>query len=35
LTYMMQLASMWSTSCNIWHRANKQSQYKIQWAMVR
>jgi len=35
LTYKMQLASMWSTSCNIWHLANQQSQHKLQWPMVR
>ena len=31
----MQLASMWSISCNIQHLTHQQSQLKIQWSMLQ
>jgi len=31
----MQLASMWSISCNIQHLAHQQGKHKIQWWMLR
>ena len=35
LTDKTQLASMWSTSCNIQHLAQQRSQHKIQGSMLR
>jgi len=35
LTLKTQLASMWSSSCNVQHLAPQQGQHKIQWLMLR
>jgi len=35
LTWKMQLASMWSISCNIQHLTHQHCQYKIHWSMLR
>jgi len=34
LTQKMQLASVWSTSCNIQHLVQQQGQYKMQGSML-
>jgi hypothetical protein len=33
LTWSMQLASMWSISCNIQHLPQQRDQHKMQWSM--
>jgi len=35
LTYKMQRASRWSTSCNIRNLAQQQTHHKIQWSMLQ
>jgi hypothetical protein len=34
LDIKMQLASMWSISCNIQHLVQKHGQHKMQWSML-